>query len=178
MHTISEGTPGASKADAYRHIYSQLSKLLSGEQDFLANSANTAALLFQSLPDVSWLGFYFFRDGELVLGPFQGPPACTRITMGEGVCGAAAATRESIVVRDVSKFEGHIACDPVAKSEIVVPLLNWGRLIGVLDVDSASLNRFDDDDCEGLEALMSMFVSVQKTDDLPDFEQMASQIQA
>ena len=141
----------------------------------MANAANTAALIYRSVPDINWAGFYFRRDKDLVLGPFQGAPACTRIRIGNGVCGTAAATGETVIVEDVTKFEGHIVCDPASQSEIVVPLLNWGHLFGVLDLDSATLGRFDEDDQDGLEALMAIFLSAQKTDDLPDFDQLARQ---
>jgi GAF domain-containing protein len=114
----------------------------------------------------------------LILGPFQGKPACTRILVNEGVCGTVAARNETIVVPDVEKFPGHIVCDPNSKSEIAIPLLNWGRLLGVLDVDSASLNRFDEEDRDGLESLASLFLSSFSTDDLPDFEALANNVSA
>lgn len=174
MDTIQPVASAVAKADAYRQIYSQLSELLKGENDFFANAANTASLLFYSLPDINWVGFYFARGDRLVLGTFQGKPACTRIPFGEGVCGTAAARSETLVVPDVSEFAGHIACDPSSKSEIVIPLLNWGRLLGVLDVDSPILNRFDDEDRDGLESLASLFLSSFATDDLPDFEALAA----
>jgi len=145
--------------------------LLGDEPNLTANAANSAALLFQMLPDVSWVGFYLAEGDSLVLGPFQGKPACSRIPMGKGVCGTAAARQETIVVPNVNEFEGHIACDVAAASEIVVPLLNWGRLVGVLDLDSASLNRFDEDDREGLERVASRFLARQRTDDLPSFNE-------
>ena len=173
MHTIIPVSAGVPKSESYQQIYNQLAELIKSEPDFLANAANTAALLYHLLPDVSWVGFYFLRDNELVLGPFQGRPACSRIGIGEGVCGKAAADRETLVVGDVSQFDGHIVCDPASQAEIVVPLLNWGKLVGVLDVDSAKQDRFDDDDREGLEALMSLFLAGQATDDLPDFEELA-----
>jgi L-methionine (R)-S-oxide reductase len=152
----------------YGQICEQLDGLLRGESNFVANAANTSALLFQLLPDVSWVGFYIARGEELVLGPFQGKPACTRIAFGTGVCGQAAAQGRSIVVNDVDKFPGHIACDERSRSEIVVPLLNWGKLMGVLDIDSSSLNRFDDEDREGLESVVAVFLAGQSVDDLPD----------
>lgn len=174
MHTIIPVSASAPKSESYQQIYNQLAELIKSEPDFLANAANTAALLYHLLPEVNWVGFYFLRGEELVLGPFQGRPACSRIPIGEGVCGKAAADRETLVVGDVSKFEGHIVCDTASQAEIVVPLLNWGKLIGVLDVDSAKQNRFDDDDREGLEALMSLFLAAQTTDDdMPDFEGLA-----
>jgi GAF domain-containing protein len=158
----------------YQEICDQLHNLLVDERNLVANAANTAALLKQLLPDVNWVGFYFIEDGDLVLGPFQGKTACTRIPFGKGVCGKAAAEARTIVVPDVSKFEGHIACDPDSQSEIVVPLLNWGKLRGVLDVDSASLNRFDADDEEGLESVVSVFMASLASDDLPDLSEEAA----
>src|SRR5579872_4895967 len=144
----------------YRELRAQLGALLEGEQDSIANAANTAALLYHSLPDVNWVGFYFLKGGELVLGPFQGKPACVRISLGQGVCGAAAVQRRTLVVPDVQKFPGHIACDSASRSEIVVPLLGAGNvLLGVLDIDSARAARFDDDDARGLEGLARVFVA-------------------
>ncbi|HXE15086.1 MAG TPA: GAF domain-containing protein [Bryobacteraceae bacterium] len=178
MKTIQPVPAGSSKADGYRQIYAQLEQLLTGETDFLANAANMAALLYHTLPDLNWAGFYFTKGEALALGPFQGKPACTRIAFGEGVCGTAAARKETIIVPDVGKFDGHIACDTASKSEIAIPLLNWGRLVGVLDVDSPSLNRFDEDDHEGLESLAALYLSSLTTDDLPDFEAMASNTEA
>ena len=161
------------KKDLYAEICSQVSALIGSETDFFANAANTAALLFQALPDVNWVGFYIVRGNELVLGPFQGKPACSRIPFGKGVCGKAAETQETIIVPDVKKFKGHIVCDEASQSEIVVPLLNWGKLLGVLDVDSASLNRFEDEDREGLESVVSVFLASQVTDNLPDLSEAA-----
>jgi L-methionine (R)-S-oxide reductase len=178
MNTITSVAPGTSKADGYKQIYSQLSELIQGESDFLANAANTVSLLFSTLPDLNWIGFYFLHGNELVLGPFQGKPACSRIPLGNGVCGAAAAKGETVIVPDVNQFAGHITCDTASKSEVAVPLLNWGRLLGVLDVDSPVLNRFDEDDAEGLESLMSLFLSSLATNDLPDFEALASNANA
>jgi GAF domain-containing protein len=156
------------KPGFYQELCERLQDLLGTETDFVANAANAVALLFHSLPDVNWAGFYIYQDGDLVLGPFQGKPACARIELGRGVCGLAAEQKETIIVPDVSKFPGHITCDPDSKSEIAVPLLNWGKLIAILDVDSASLNRFDEDDQEGLEAFASVFVASLLTEDLPD----------
>lgn len=178
MNTITSVAPGTSKADGYKQIYSQLSELIQGESDFLANAANTVSLLFSTLPELNWIGFYFLHGNELVLGPFQGKPACSRIPLGNGVCGAAAAKGETVIVPDVNQFAGHIMCDTASKSEVAVPLLNWGRLLGVLDVDSPVLNRFDEDDAEGLESLMSLFLSSLATNDLPDFEALASNANA
>lgn len=162
-------TPSAtSKAEFYQEICSQLQELLGNEPNLIANAANTAALLYHSLSDVNWVGFYFAQEKELVLGPFQGKPACVRIRFGEGVCGAAAKARESIVVPDVNEFPGHIACDTASRSEIVIPLLNWGKFLGVLDIDSPSARRFDDEDREGLESVAAVFLSSQVTEPLPD----------
>ena len=151
MHTI-KSDPSLSKAAIYREIGVQLSGLFSGERNGLANAANMCALLYQMLPDVNWVGFYFLQGGELVLGPFQGKVACVRIPLGRGVCGTAAALREILVVPDVSEFPGHIACDAASRSEIVVPLVQAGRLLGVLDLDSPNLSRFDHEDRDGLQA--------------------------
>ena len=139
------------KAAGYRELEKQLAALLHGERDFIANCANAAALLWQTLPDLNWAGFYRLVGNELVLGPFQGKPACVRIALGKGVCGTAAATRKTVLVPDVEKFPGHIACDVASRSEIVVPLLRDGKLLGVLDLDSPKLNRFDAADQAGLE---------------------------
>lgn len=147
-----------SKRELYANLAAQSSSLLEGEQDLIANAANCAALLYHSLPDVNWAGFYFFKEGELVLGPFQGSPACVRIAMGKGVCGTAAQLRQTVVVENVHEFPGHIACDSASNSEIVVPLIKDGRLIGVLDVDSPSLARFDDEDAQGLNVLAEIFL--------------------
>jgi GAF domain-containing protein len=143
----------------YVRLGQELSALLAGESDLVANAANTAALIFAALPEVNWAGFYFLRGGELVLGPFQGKPACVRIALGQGVCGAAAVQRRTLVVSDVQKFPGHIACDAASRSEIVVPLVDSGTLIGVLDIDSPRPGRFDEADARGLEALVGLFVS-------------------
>jgi L-methionine (R)-S-oxide reductase len=148
----------------YRSLVKDVAALLEGERDFLANMANVSAMLFQELPDVNWAGFYLLRDQDLVLGPFQGKPACTRIGPGKGVCGAAAAKGESVVVENVKKFPGHIACDPASKSEIVVPLVMAEQLIGVLDVDSAMLARFDDEDRAGLEAIVRVLLEGSNTE--------------
>ena len=148
-----------SKADLYRELASQLSSLLAGERDLIANAANFSSLIFQSLPDLNWAGFYFAKDGELVLGPFQGKPACVRIKLGQGVCGAGAAKCETVIVPNVHEFPGHIACDSASNSEIVVPIVSEARLIGVLDLDSPSFSRFDDDDARGLNELVEIFVA-------------------
>jgi GAF domain-containing protein len=146
------------KADQYAQLNQQLSLLIGDERDFTANMANMAALLFHQLADLNWAGFYLMKDGELVLGPFQGKPACIRIPLGKGVCGTAAATRATQVVPDVHAFPGHIACDADSRSEIVVPLIADGRLIGVLDLDSPKPGRFDEDDRAGLEAAAGLLL--------------------
>lgn len=150
---------GADKAELYRDLSLALAALLDGERDAVANAANTAALLFTTLPDLNWAGFYFLRGGELVLGPFQGRPACVRIAIGRGVCGTAAARRQAIVVEDVHAFPGHIACDVASRSELVVPLLAGGRVLGVLDLDSPTAGRFDHADQSGIERLAAIFVA-------------------
>ncbi len=142
----------------YTLLASQLDALIADETDALANASNMAALLYNNLDDVNWVGFYVLRDDELVLGPFQGNTACVRIGMGKGVCGTAAQTRETQRVADVHAFEGHIACDAASRSEIVIPLVSGDRLYGVLDIDSPSLDRFNADDQAGLEAFCATFV--------------------
>jgi len=134
------------KPELYAELQSQLRALLEGERDFIANAANFASLLYHSLPDVNWVGFYLLKGDELVLGPFQGKPACVRIAIGKGVCGVAAEQRQTILVDNVHEFPGHIACDSASNSEIVVPLVVDGQFTGVLDLDSPSLARFSDDD--------------------------------
>ena len=153
-----EQLSSTSKTETYDHLSTQLSSLLEGERDFIANAANFSSLLFHSLPDVNWVGFYLLKDSELVLGPFQGQPACVRIAMGKGVCGTAAELLQTVVVENVHEFPGHIACDTASNSEIVVPLIKQGQLIGVLDLDSPSLGRFDDEDAEGLNELVQIFL--------------------
>ncbi|MGQ0836046.1 MAG: GAF domain-containing protein [Gammaproteobacteria bacterium] len=142
----------------YGRLAAELGALLSGERDPIANAANTAALIFDALPDLNWAGFYFLKGGELVVGPFQGKPACVRIALGSGACGTAAARRETLVVPDVHAFPGHIACDAASQSEIVVPLISGEKLIGVLDIDSPRLARFDASDQRGIERLASIYV--------------------
>ena len=149
----------ADKVAAYRDLAQQLSALIGDERDPIANAANTAALLFDLLPDVNWAGFYLLQGGELVLGPFQGKPACVRIAIGKGVCGTAAATRATQLVADVHAFPGHIACDAASRSELVVPLLSNDTLIGVLDLDSPIPGRFDADDRDGIEAVAAIWVA-------------------
>lgn len=174
METLTPVEAAGSKYALYQQICDQLQGLLGEEQDFIANAANTAALLFHSLPDVNWVGFYTAEGKELVLGPFQGRPACARIPFDKGVCGTAAAKRKTMLVSDVNRFPGHIACDTASQSEIVVPLLNWGKLLGVLDIDSASLARFDEDDREGIESIVAVFLASQATNDLPDLSEAAA----
>jgi L-methionine (R)-S-oxide reductase len=147
-----------SKTEFYRDLAAQLTGLLGDEHDRIANAANMSAFLFMSVPDLNWAGFYFMQDGELVVGPFQGKPACVRIAVGAGVCGTAVAERRSILVEDVHAFPGHIACDAGSESELVVPLVKDGAIIGVLDLDSPRLARFDADDQAGMEALAAVFV--------------------
>jgi len=142
---------GLAKPALYAQLAASLGSLLEGETDALANLANATGLLAGALERVNWCGFYLLRKGELVLGPFQGQPACVRIALGRGVCGTAAARRETLVVPDVDAFPGHIACDAASRSEIVVPILLGGVLIGVLDVDAPETNRFDGEDRLGLE---------------------------
>jgi len=143
----------------YARLRAELAALLAGEADLIANAANTSALIFDALPDINWAGFYFLKGGELVVGPFQGKPACVRIALGNGVCGTAAARRRTLLVPDVHEFPGHIACDTVSRSEIVVPLLAADSLLGVLDIDSPRPGRFDEDDARGLETLVALFMS-------------------
>ena len=154
------GTEGQTNTPAalYDQLTSQLRSLLAGERDFIANAANFSALLFHSLPDVNWVGFYLMKEGELVLGPFQGKPACIRIALGKGVCGTAAERRETVLVDNVHDFPGHIACDSDSNAEVVVPLVAGDRLLGVLDVDSPSLARFTDEDATGLNHLVAIFL--------------------
>jgi GAF domain-containing protein len=157
MHVVTSN-PLLSKAAAYREANDQLASLFAGERNGLANAANMCALLYQAMPNINWVGFYFLQDGELVLGPFQGKVACVRIALGRGVCGTAAERRETLMVSDVEKFPGHIACDAASRSEIVVPLIQNGRLLGVLDVDSPELARFDHDDRAGLETAANLLL--------------------
>jgi len=147
------------KPKLYASLVVQLLSLLKDEYDFVANAANFSALLFNSLPNVNWAGFYFLKGDELVLGPFQGNPACVRIPMGTGVCGMAAKQVETIIVPNVHEFPGHIACDVASNAEIVVPLFDGERLLGVLDLDSPIIGRFDDQDAEGLNELVTVFVA-------------------
>ncbi len=146
-----------SKSALYAGLHTQLAALLEGERDFIANAANTSSLLYHTLPDLNWVGFYIHKEGELVLGPFQGKPACIRIAIGRGVCGAAAASLTTIVVPNVGDFPGHIACDALSNAEIVVPVLAGRRLVAVLDLDSPFIGRFDEEDRLGLEEAVRIF---------------------
>ena len=146
------------KHELYEELARQARGLLAGERDAIANAANLSALIWQTLADLNWAGFYFLKKGELVLGPFQGKPACVRIALGAGVCGAAAEGARTIVVADVHAFAGHIACDTQSNSELVAPLIKNGRVLGVLDLDSPRHGRFDADDAAGIEALARIWV--------------------
>jgi GAF domain-containing protein len=146
------------KPELYEAIARELGSLIAGEPDYIANLANASALLFHSLPDLNWAGFYLLKEGELVVGPFQGQPACVRIAMGKGVCGTSAERRASIVVPDVHAFPGHIACDSASNSEIVVPMIRGNELLGVLDIDSPKFGRFDEQDRAGLEKFVAVLL--------------------
>lgn len=147
------------KPELYRQAAAQLEALLAGEHDLIANAANCSALVAAVLPDLNWAGFYFLKGGELLLGPFQGKPACVRIALGKGVCGTAAARQETVLVQDVHSFPGHIACDAASRSELVVPLVRDRVLVGVLDLDSPLPSRFDADDQAGVERLVAIFMA-------------------
>jgi L-methionine (R)-S-oxide reductase len=151
-------TLSGSKADQYAQLLEQARGLMYGESDRIANAANLSSLVFHSLPDLNWVGFYFFDGTELVVGPFQGHPACIRIALGRGVCGTAAATRQTQRVPDVDAFPGHIPCDSASRSELVVPLYRGDTLVGVFDLDSPILDRFDEADQRGLEAVAQAFI--------------------
>jgi L-methionine (R)-S-oxide reductase len=157
MFAVKESA-SASAAERYAELLSQARALFEGERDFTANAANLASLLFHTLPDLNWAGFYWMKGGELVLGPFQGKPACVRIALGRGVCGTAARERQTIVVPDVHAFPGHIACDSASNSEIVVPLLRGGEVVGVMDLDSPVTGRFTQEDAAGLEPIAKLFL--------------------
>lgn len=146
------------KTEIYEELVRQTRGLLHGERDLIANAANIAALIWQIVPDLNWAGFYFLKGSELVLGPFQGKPACVRIAVGKGVCGTAVARRETVLVEDVHAFPGHIACDSASNSELVVPLIKGGKVFGVLDLDSPNFARFDAEDRRAFEALVGAFV--------------------
>lgn len=151
-------TLSGSKPEQYVQLVAQARALIEGEPDRIANAANLSALVYHALPDLNWAGFYFYDGTELVVGPFQGLPACVRIALDKGVCGAAARTRQTQRVADVEAFPGHIACDAASRSELVVPLVKGDRLIGVLDLDSPRIDRFDEDDQRGLEAIAHAFL--------------------
>src|SRR3954462_13404604 len=157
MFALQSARAGTS-SERYSELLSQARALLEGERDFTANAANLSSLLFHSLPDLNWAGFYWLKGSELVLGPFQGKPACVRIALGRGVCGTAARERRTIVVPDVNAFPGHIACDSASASEVVVPVMHGARVLGVLDLDSPVRARFDDTDARALEALVRIFL--------------------
>lgn len=148
----------ADKQKSYKLLAEQLHHLLEGERDWLANMANASALLWMQLEEINWSGFYLWKEEQLVLGPFQGKPACVRIKLGKGVCGTAAAERKTQLVQDVNQFPGHIACDAASRSEVVVPIIVNDQLVGVLDIDSPHVARFDEEDQAGLE----LFVEVLK----------------
>lgn len=149
----------ADPKEFYAELARQAGGLLTGERDWIANAANISALIFTSLPDLNWAGFYFLKGETLVLGPFQGKPACVRIAVGRGVCGAAVEQRKTLRVADVNAFAGHIACDSASRSELVVPLIKDGKVLGVLDLDSPSLSRFNADDQAGLERVAAIFLA-------------------
>jgi len=151
-------TLAGTKPEQYAQLAAQARALVEGEPDRIANAANLAALVFHSLPDLNWVGFYLYDGTELVVGPFQGQPACVRIPLDKGVCGAAARTRQTQRVADVEAFPGHIACDAASRSELVVPLVHGGELVGVFDLDSPRVNRFDEEDQHGLESIAAAFV--------------------
>jgi L-methionine (R)-S-oxide reductase len=163
MHDLERATPwtarrAVTKAALYDELARELDALLEGEPDRVATAANAAAAIYHALPELNWAGFYFLRGEELVLGPFQGRPACVRIPLGKGVCGTAAAQRRSVLVPDVVAFPGHIACDTASRSELVVPLMVGDALLGVLDLDSPVLGRFDEVDRAGCERLAGVVV--------------------
>lgn len=147
------------KPTFYAELAQQLAGLLHGEADPVANAANTAALLFDAMPDLNWAGFYFMRGAELVVGPFQGKPACVRIPVGRGVCGSSVERKASILVEDVHAFPGHIACDAASRSELVVPLIRDGVVLGVIDLDSPTPDRFDTDDQAGIEQIARLYLA-------------------
>jgi len=155
---FSHATLSGAKPEQYAQLAEQARGLLHGERDRIANAANLSALVFHSLPGLNWVGFYFWDGQELVVGPFQGLPACVRIALGKGVCGTAAATRQTQRVADVDAFPGHIPCDSASRSELVVPLYRGDTLIGVFDLDSPELDRFDADDQRGLETIAAIFM--------------------
>ena len=142
----------------YELLKKQTPSIFEGENDAIANAANFSSLIFNNIPDLNWAGFYFFKNPDLIVGPFQGQPACVRIQAGKGVCGTSFSERKTIVVEDVHQFEGHIACDPNSNSEIVIPLIKDDKIYGVFDVDSPKINRFNSIDVENLEALVCIYI--------------------
>lgn len=159
MTTFAGERPTGTKAQIYRELALMAQGVFAGESDAIANAANLSALLWMGLDRLNWAGFYFLRGPGLVLGPFQGRPACVRIELGKGVCGTAAQTRQTVIVPDVEAFAGHIACDAASRSELVVPLLSAGKLLGVLDLDSPDLGRFDAEDAKGIETLAALWAA-------------------
>lgn len=155
---FASATLSGTKVEQYEQLADQARGLLHGESDRTANAANLASLVFHALPGLNWVGFYFWDGRELVVGPFQGLPACVRISLGKGVCGTAASTRKTQRVADVDAFPGHIPCDSASRSELVVPLYRGDELIGVFDLDSPELDRFDEDDQRGLERIAALFL--------------------
>ena len=158
MHN-SQVDPNLGKPAAYEQLKRELEALIAGETDWIANLANAAALIYHALPEVNWAGFYLLKEDVLTVGPFQGRPACVRIALGKGVCGTAAAQRQTIIVPNVHEFSGHIACDSASNAEIVVPMLQGRDLLGVLDIDSPKLGRFDEEDRQGLERVVATLVA-------------------
>ncbi len=156
---VAKESAAGSKAERYVELAEALEGLLAGEPDPIANLANAAALVMDGLDELNWAGFYLMRGGELVLGPFQGKPACVRIPAGRGVCGTAVARRQSVLVEDVHAFPGHIACDAASRSELVVPLLRDGDVLGVIDLDSPDPARFDADDQAGVERIAALYLA-------------------
>ena len=161
---FSSTTLTGSKPEQYAQLAAQADALLAGEHDRIANAANLSSLVYHALPDLNWVGFYFFDGTELVVGPFQGLPACVRIPLDRGVCGAAARTRQTQRIADVHAFPGHIACDAASRSELVVPLVRDGTLLGVFDLDSPVPDRFGVEDQAGLETIAALFVRSLRTD--------------
>jgi L-methionine (R)-S-oxide reductase len=164
MHAIKSVTH-MPKTELYRELHTQLRGIFTGERNALANAANMSAILYEMLPELNWVGFYFVNGHELVLGPFQGKVACVRIAMGKGVCGAAAISRQIQLVPDVHAFPGHIACDAASNSEIVLPLIKTNRLLGVLDLDSPKHGRFDEDDAIGLSVAADLLLQSSDMDE-------------
>lgn len=150
------------QAEQYEQLLQQAAALVDGENDKIANAANLSALVYHALPDLNWVGFYFYDGNELVVGPFQGLPACVRIALGRGVCGTAAVTKQTQRIADVDAFPGHIPCDSASRSELVVPLYKGEQLIGVFDLDSPKLDRFNEVDQQHLEAIADIFLGALK----------------